>query len=56
MKRNRNSIKYRVFHYFNTLTHEDWRNFTKLIGYTISDFLAMVALLVLLYIIPAVFR
>lgn len=56
MKRTRKSIRYRVNHYFNTLTYEDIKGLRANLFSIISEVLLGIAILILLFVAPALFH
>lgn len=56
MKRNRYSLKYRFWHWFYGLRKQDFVNVKNLIVLAISEFLAIIGLLVLMFILPFFFH
>ena len=55
-KRNRYSIRYRIFHWFNTLTLKDVKRASKYIFSTFGELLTILFLLFVIFILPSFFH
>lgn len=55
MKRTRNSIRYRIFHWFNTLTFNDFRHVKNMVFYWSVEILTALLLLSFIFILPHLF-
>ena len=55
MKRTRNSIKYRIFHWFNTLTRDDFVRVKNIVTYWSVEILTALLLFSVIFIIPHLF-
>ena len=55
MKRTRNSIKYRIFHWFNTLSYNDFIHVKNIIVYWVVEILTILLLFFFIFIIPHLF-
>ena len=55
VKHNRRSFKYRIFHWFNTLTFNDVRRAKRFIFAAIDELLTVLLLLFVIFILPSFF-
>lgn len=56
MKRTRNSLKYRIFHFLNQIGIQDFLRAERTIRFTINEILLCIAILAVLFFVPALFH
>lgn len=56
MKRTRNSLKYRIFHFLNQIGIQDFLRAERTIRFTINEILLCIAILIVLFFVPALFH